>query len=48
MWTEYDATNGGYSGFADVESFLHEEGYKHEQTGEASNDKVGPMWLVDR
>ena len=48
MWTKYDATYGSYSGFADVESFLHEEGYEHEQTGEASNDEVRPMRLVDR
>ena len=47
MWTEYDATYGGYSGLANVESFLHKEGYEHEKAGEASNDQVCPMWLVD-
>ena len=48
MWAENNAADSCHGGFADVQSLFHEERDKHEQAGKASDDKVGPMRLVDR
>ena len=47
MGTEDDTAEAGDGGFADVESFFHEEGAQHEQACEAAEDEVGEMGLVD-
>ena len=44
---EYDTTYRRHGRFSDVESFLDKKGDQHEKTGEASDNEVGPMWLVD-
>ena len=47
MRTEDDADDGGNSGLTDVQLLLDEEGAEHEQAGEAADDEVRQMRLVD-
>lgn len=46
MWAEYDADDGGYRSFADVQSFFEHRRGEHEQASEASENDVNQMWFV--
>ena len=47
MRAEDDAAKGRNGGFANVELLFDEEGDEHEEGGEAADDEVGPVRLVD-
>lgn len=47
MWPEDYTTNRSHGGFTDVQFLFDEEGAQHEQAGEASQNEVSQVRLVD-
>jgi hypothetical protein len=47
MRAKDDPTNGGYRGFADVQSFFDEQRAKHKKTCESPDNEICQMRLVD-
>jgi hypothetical protein len=48
MWSEDNAADGCNSGFPNIQLLFDEQRNQHEYTGEASEDKVNQMRLIDR